>query len=157
MPRTYENELRDQAKILSLLDAVEEIVGRVNFQKIVYLLQRNQKLFDYDFIWWYHGPYSKDLVSDIDTLVMSSLVEEDIKQEDDKEIYRYRLTSRGKEVLYEVLSDDQQLRNLLRLFLEGKQQIKNIGFNNLVNYVYELLECKLAKKKGIGTKIDIPR
>ena len=156
MPRTYENELRDQAKILVLLSTIEEIAGRVNFQKIVYLLQRNQKLFGYDFNWWYHGPYSKDLISDIDTLVISNLVEEDIKQENDKEIYRYRLTSKGREILDEILDDDLRLRSLLKSFEEGKQLIKKIGFGDLVKYVYELQECKDAKKKGMGTKVSIP-
>ena len=156
MFRTYENALRDQAKILLLLNTIEEVVGRINLQKIVYLLQRNQKLFSYDFKWWYHGPYSKDLILDIDTLVMSNLVEEDIEQENDKEIYRYRLSSKGREILSEILHDDPQLRNLLKSFKEGKKQIKKIGFSDLVKYVYELQECKDAKKRGIGTKVSIP-
>ena len=156
MLRTYENELRDQAKILLLLNIIEEVVGRVNFQKIVYLLQRNQKLFNYDFKWWYHGPYSTDLISDIDTLVMSNLVEEDIKQENNKEIYRYRLSSKGKEILDEILGEDTQLRSLLKPFEEGEKQIKKIGFSDLVKYVYELQECKDAKKKGMGTRVSIP-
>lgn len=156
MHRRYENELRDQAKVLLLLNTIGEVVGRVNFQKIVYLLQRNQKLFSYNFKWWYHGPYSKDLISDIDTLVMSKLVEEDITQENDREIYRYRLSSKGREIVDEILDDDPQLKSLLKPFEEGKQQIKKIGFSDLIKYVYELQECKDAKKKGMGTKVNIP-
>ena len=156
MLRTYENKLRDQAKVLLLLDMIGEVVGRVNFQKVVYLLQRNQKLFSYNFKWWFHGPYSKDLISDIDTLVMSELAEEDIKQENDREIYQYRLSSKGKEVLDEILNDDPQLKSLLKPFEEGKQQIKKIGFNDLIKYVYELQECKDAKKKGMGTRVNMP-
>ena len=156
MLRTYENELRDQAKILLLLNTIGEVVGRVNFQKIVYLLQRNQKLFSYDFKWWYHGPYSKDLISDIDTLVMSDLVEEDIKEENDRETYRYRLSSKGREILDEILNDDPQLKSLLKSFKEGEKQIKKIGPSDLVKYVYELRECKDAKKRGMGTRVSIP-
>lgn len=156
MLRTYEDELRDQAKVLLLLNTIGEIVGRVNFQKIAYLLQRNQKLFSYDFKWWYHGPYSKDLISDIDTLVMSKLIEEDIKQENDREIYRYRLSPKGKEILDEILNDDPQLKSLLKPFKEGEQQIKKIGFGDLVKYVYELQECRDAKKRGMGTRVNIP-
>ena len=157
MSRTYENELRDQAKILILLNIIEEIVGRVNFQKVVYLLQRNQKLFDYNFTWWYHGPYSKDLISDIDTLVMSGLVKENIKQKNDKVTYRYRLTDKGGAILNEILETDYQLNSLVRSFGEGKQQIEKIGFNNLVRHVYKLQECEEAKKRGIGTRVNIPR
>jgi uncharacterized protein YwgA len=154
--RTYEDKLRDKAKILLLLNTIGEVIGRINFQKIVYLLQRNQKLFNYDFIWGYHGPYSKDLILNIDILVMSELMEEDIKQENDREIYRYRLTSKGREISDEILNDDPQLKRLLKPFEKGKKQIKKIGFDDLIRYVYELQECKDAKKKGMGTKVSVP-
>ena len=86
---------------------------------------------------------------------MSKLVEEDVKQENDREIYQYRLSSKGKEVLDEILNDDPQLKSLLKPFEEGKQQIKKIGFDDLIKYVYELQECKDAKKKGMGTRVNI--
>ncbi|MGD2250914.1 MAG: hypothetical protein PVF58_21145 [Candidatus Methanofastidiosia archaeon] len=135
MLRTYENKLRDKAKILLLLNTIGEVIGRINFQKIVYLLQRNQKLFNYNFKWGYHGPYSRNLILDIDTLVMSKLVEEDITQENDRDIYRYRLTSKGRKILNEILNDDPQLKRLLKPFEEGKKQIKKIGFDDLITYI----------------------
>lgn len=54
-------------------------------------------------------------------------------------IYRYRLTFKGREILDEILNDDPQLKRLLKL-----------------THVYELQECKYAKKKGMGTKVSVP-
>jgi len=68
--------VRDIEKLLVVLDRLRVIRGRTRLQKIIFLLKHKNKIdFDYNFIPYYYGPYSRDLQLAVNLLEAAGFVQ----------------------------------------------------------------------------------
>lgn len=82
------------AKVLYLVSVNEKISGRKKFQKLVYILKHKGFDFKEDYSYYYYGPYSSTLQMEIDALVHSQLLLENVI---DNNTYEYSVTEKAKE------------------------------------------------------------
>ena len=57
-----------------------EIVGRVRLQKLAYLAERIGCKFGFEFQYYHYGPFSEDLVNDINNAIVEGKITEEIKE-----------------------------------------------------------------------------
>ncbi len=57
-----------------------EIVGRVRLQKLAYLAERIGCKFGFEFQYYHYGPFSEDLVNDINNAIVEKEITEEIKE-----------------------------------------------------------------------------
>jgi len=96
---------------LALLAASDgEIRGKTRFQKLTFLAEQELTEYDidpHDFVAYDYGPFSKDLMEDVEKLESEGLVTINVRQTfggDDR--YDYRLTEHGRETYEENDPDD---------------------------------------------------
>jgi uncharacterized protein YwgA len=111
------------------------ISGRVQFQKLVFLLEKNYHIrTDYDFIPFKFGPYCQTVQEDIHHLINYGYVEhEEVEKPGGEILHRYQITEHGEQYLLE--NDfgeiyDQVIQDLCYDF-------RNYSIRQLVEYVYE--------------------
>lgn len=83
------------------------VEGRTRLEKLVYLLKHVFGIpFTYNFFPYLYGPYSRDLMEDLDQLNEFGLVEEDMYSDESGIIrYDYLLTKEGIELAKHVEND----------------------------------------------------
>ncbi|MHA1952405.1 MAG: hypothetical protein ACW96U_00470 [Candidatus Heimdallarchaeaceae archaeon] len=123
------------ATLLLLLKHMGYINGRVQFQKLTFLLEKNYHInTDYDFIPFKFGPYCQAVQEDIQHLINYGYVEhEEVEKAGGELLHRYQITEHGEQYLLE--NDfgeiyDQVIQDLCYDF-------KNYSVRQLVEYVYE--------------------
>lgn len=112
---------------LLTLYVVGEIRGKTKLQKLVFLLDKELNIIKdqgYNFVPYKYGPFSKELIEDVEMLILTGLVktEEEVKEFNGEEvtIMVYKLTDRGKSIarqIYNELTDEEKRRiNKLKEF-----------------------------------------
>ena len=115
---------------LLTLYVVGEIRGKTKLQKLVFLLDKELNIIKdqgYNFVPYKYGPFSKELIEDVEMLILTGLVEtkEEVKEFNGEEvtIAIYKLTDRGKNIarrIYDELTDEEKRRiNKLKEFNTG--------------------------------------
>lgn len=130
-----------QRWILLHLSKLGEIRGRTRFEKLLYL-QRNELRFTegnfYGFKWAQYGPFSKELLDDLEDLVDKGLISERTmsidKTSDDGHLYIYTLTANGRELIPRIL--DELPPQTLEI-LESLRRYNEMPLEKLLKYVYE--------------------
>jgi len=74
-----------------------EIKGRTKLQKIVYLSSRPDNIFNFRFVGYHYGPYSRELQTTISKMVAFNLISEEEEGFNDNTRYNYKLTPEGIE------------------------------------------------------------
>ena len=105
---------------LLALYVVGEIRGKTKLQKLVFLLDKElniKKDQGYNFVPYKYGPFSKELIEDVEMLILTGLVEtkEEVKEFNGEEvtIVSYRLSERGKNIarqIYDKLTYEEKRR-----------------------------------------------
>ena len=103
-----------------------KIEGRTRLEKVVYLLKQLGRVnFTYEFVPYHYGPYSRELVEDLDQLEEFGLVDEVMNTDEYGVIrYDYLLTNEGAQLVEEIqlkLGKDE-LRNLMKAYDEWKDR-----------------------------------
>jgi len=104
-----------------------KLEGKTKLQKLVFLLDKELNIIKdqgYNFVPYKYGPFSKELIEDVEMLILIGLVgtEEDVKEFNGEEvtITVYKLTDRGKSMarrIYNELIDEEKRRiNKLKEF-----------------------------------------
>ena len=116
---------------LLTLYVVDEIRGKTKLQKLVFLLDKELNIVKdqgYNFIPYKYGPFSKELIEDIEILILLGLVEREEGEVievngEEVTITVYKLTDRGKSIagqIYNKLTDEEKRRiNKLKEFNTG--------------------------------------
>jgi uncharacterized protein YwgA len=111
------------------------INGRVQFQKLTFLLEKNYHInTEYDYIPFKFGPYCQAVQEDIQHLINYGYIEhEEVEKTGGELLHRYQITEHGEQYLLE--NDfgeiyDQVIQDLCYDF-------KNYSVRQLVEYVYE--------------------
>ncbi len=137
-----------QMYLLLLLNAndASPIKHKLRLQKLMFLLQKEiieerglqPSLEKYNFDAYNYGPFSDDLIDDIEFLKDLNLIE--VSSENNTEVYR--ITEKGKKFLRNFLSKipESQLK-LIKPFINELEKLKrkwnNVPLNKLLRYVYE--------------------
>ena len=123
------------ATLLLLLKHMGYVNGRVQFQKLVFLLEKNYHINSgYDFIPFKFGPYCQTIQEDIQHLIDYGYVEhEEVEKPGGEFLHRYQITEYGEQYILE--NDfgeiyDQVIQDLCYDF-------KNYSTRQIVEYVYE--------------------
>ncbi|MEE9115356.1 MAG: hypothetical protein V3U09_00480 [Thermoplasmata archaeon] len=130
-----------QRWILLHLFKLGEIRGRTRFEKLLYL-QKDELRFTegnfYSFKWEHYGPFSKNLLDDLEDLVDKGLITEEImriaRKSDVANLYIYALTADGRELIPRIL-DELPSRTLEEL--ESLRVFNEMPLVKLLSYVYE--------------------
>ena len=99
------------------------IEGRTRLEKLVYLLQNISRVdFTYRFIPYHYGPYSRELVEDLDQLNEFGLIEEVVSPQETVTRYDYVLTTEGEQLAKEIEShlSKEETTNLKREYNKWK-------------------------------------
>ncbi|WP_134702437.1 YwgA family protein [Ammoniphilus sp. YIM 78166] len=105
--------LQEHAKVLYLLEQAGEVVGRKKLQKIVYITQKLQYDFNQKFQFHFYGPYSEELTLEVEELCQFGFLQEILEDKGNYNVYRYRITDKGKEFLHHVKADVGNLSPVL--------------------------------------------
>jgi len=123
------------ATLLLLLKHMGYVNGRVQFQKLLFLLEKNYHInTGYDFIPFKFGPYCQVIQEDIHHLDDYGYIEhEEVEKAGGEILHRYQITDHGEQYLLENdFGDiyDQVIQDLCYDF-------KNYSLRQLVEYVYD--------------------
>ncbi len=101
--RSFENALEDKILLLYIFNTLKSIPSTRYIQKLVFLIyynglaEKEPMVFHYRFFNWNEGPYSKDLIEDIYSLLEMNLITID------EENLNYKITEEGRQRLNESL------------------------------------------------------
>jgi uncharacterized protein YwgA len=118
--------------ILSILESVGKIRGRVRFQKMVFLGQmelQQPKLFD--FSKHYYGPYSRELAETLERMIFEGDILEDAEVLGDRIRYVYRLSEVGRaDAEKDLLEIREDRKEILR-------RLSKLPLSAILDYVYK--------------------
>lgn len=123
------------ATLLLILKHMGYVNGRVQFQKLIFLLENNYQIdTGYNFIPFKFGPYCQVVQQDIQHLSEYGYIEhEEVEKPGGEILHRYQITEYGEQYLLENdFGDiyDQVIQDLCYDF-------KNYSVRQLIEYVYE--------------------
>lgn len=127
--------MKRETFILLLLKHMGFINGRVQLQKLLFLLEKNYKLSTgYYFVPYRYGPYAEAIQHDLDRLVEYGYVEHGIvKKANNETLHRYCLTEYGEQFLLEHEINpfyEEVIQDLC-------QDFQRYSLLQLIEYVYE--------------------
>lgn len=135
------------------------IKGRTRLEKLVFLCKLNGLDVGYTFKFWSHGPYSKDIIEDLNELVAQGLVEENYVESSDwwydpteaRCRYDYKITEKGKDAIKELenilVQDDKKIiQNIVKKY-------NDLDIDTLLRKVYQTNVTKIAKRSGFGSTV----
>lgn len=111
--------------LLFLIDHLQEIHGRTRIQKMLYLTDHIGWNVIRDYYFYQYGPYSERMRRELDMLVQEGLInEEEDKIDDEKTLYKYRMTSDGQSYLKMIDLQPSKLVSKTKEFLAVLSEIK---------------------------------
>jgi uncharacterized protein YwgA len=136
-------EITDRQLIpLSLLEAAGgEISGRTRLQKLAFLLVEEELDDDfsgYDFVKYDYGPFSKELLSDVESLDDDGVVgENETRTRSGNRRYDYGLQPDISEQIEELAESDEDVREVLEAAQEVVDEHGDKRIRELLEDVYE--------------------
>ncbi|GAB3676823.1 PadR family transcriptional regulator [Halopiger thermotolerans] len=133
----------EQVSLLALLFSSEEskIKGKTRLQKLAFLLDKEEVGEEkdlYKFIKYDYGPFSKQLMEDVDFFKEEGFIEVDTKRTfSGNTRYDYKLTNEGEQLanlLFNNVDDAEELHNSAK---EITEQYNEYPIRKLVEYVYD--------------------
>ncbi|MGX5361543.1 type II toxin-antitoxin system antitoxin SocA domain-containing protein [Bacillus cereus] len=133
--------------LMRMIHASKEINGKTRLQKLVFETEKRTRkkgstqTFNYKFIRWHYGPYSRELTEDIEFLVSKGLVKKRGGMES------YILTERGTEYLNRSVDIISQLFDE-RIMRETIAELLDCPLSTLLDKVYkenEIINYKMGE------------
>lgn len=118
-----------------------KIEGRTKLQKIVYLSSSADNVFNFHFIGYHYGPYSKELQKTVSEMLAFNLISEEEEGFNHNTRYNYMLTTEGikqAETIWEK-TDSESKERIKKLAFLGKE-LNSCPLNDLLNKAYEIAE-----------------
>jgi len=130
-----------QKWLVQILSVLGEVRGRTRLMKLLFLLREMlgpRRGNFYRFTPWYYGPFSKEILQDIEELRQCGLLNIDEAPNDDfMEVDRapqvYRLTPRGNEIAERHL---KELSGKAAACLTALRQFNEMPLTELMNHIY---------------------
>lgn len=161
--RSQPETLADEITLLMLLKALadfEMTTRRVKLQKLTYFANVmaslvGQRLTHHEFIVFKHGPYSKQLYSDIEVLVTRGLVKAtqvgDV--EEDEKSFEYEIEPDGIRRVEKALQSKEFLEKY-DVILKTLQVVGDLTTNQIRELSHGELNYREASEKAFATVID---
>lgn len=128
---------------LMLVNMMGELRGKTRFQKLTFLIQKNaleenvSKL-DYSFKLYHYGPFSTELSSIVDSLVLHNYLQEAVEATPSGYLrHTYKLTPDGKDVVEGVLQKELIPSGLIKIIHKTVTLYGNLPLELLVEKAYE--------------------
>lgn len=134
------------AFLFKTLDESEtsKIEGRTKLQKIVYLSSRPDNLFNFRFVGYHYGPYSRELQETISKMLAFNLISEEEEGFNHNTRYNYKLTPEGVKQANKIWNNlDTKLKERIDRLAETGKEIN-------CNPLSEVLKQAYATAKGEG-------
>ena len=123
----------------------EPIEGRTRLQKMVFLMQKQLKQrnqlgavgFEYNFIPYDYGPFSKELYDDLDAMIEQEFVddtEEPLRS--GKVKYIYEIEDDGEELVDSECESREDVDTIIQIAREIKKHYNDMLLSELIEYVY---------------------
>jgi uncharacterized protein YwgA len=131
---------------LALLYAAEDnrISGRTRFQKLAFLTKEALASSDielnefYEFIAYDYGPFSKELLDDLEMFEQEGFVEIDENRTfSGNTRYDHRLTESGAKRFKELKKSEPKGQALYRIAEEQVEKYNSMSLRKLLEYIYE--------------------
>ncbi|SFA39641.1 hypothetical protein SAMN05216169_100275 [Anoxybacillus pushchinoensis] len=136
--------LFEHAKMLKVLAAVGEIVGRKKLQKMIYIAKKMKFPFYEKFDFHFYGPYSEELTWRIEELCNVGFLQEMKEKKGGYYQYRYTLTEAGEQFLTHYQLDMPDLDVCLRSLNE--QSARFLELVSTILYFEELSKDEVKEK-----------
>jgi uncharacterized protein YwgA len=147
--------------ILAASENCTNIKGRTTLQKLGYFIV-NKLNIDNDYIHHYYGPFSPMLTMCLSRLISLKLINEEYSlTENDRGLYVYSLTERGKKYCEELINNNKESFNTIKKIVENLKKIKGdiieaLSFAAKIHYIENKAKTNLdeyylpqmAKKYG---------
>jgi hypothetical protein len=128
---------RQRDLVLWILKNAGVIKGRVRFQKMVFLGQKELGLpKKFKFTKYYYGPYSWELTETIEDLILQGDITEHVQQYDDYTLYIYRLSDQGKETAETKQVSIDKKRSTVEDTGDALHALAGVPLKKILNYVY---------------------
>ncbi|REJ19799.1 MAG: hypothetical protein C6W58_04430 [Bacillaceae bacterium] len=105
--------LTEHAKLMKVLSASKEIIGRKKLQKIIFIAKKLNYPFYEKYEFHFYGPYSEELTLRIEELCNMGFINEVKEKKDGYYQYKYSLTKSGQEFLSHYDLDMPELQNCI--------------------------------------------
>lgn len=128
---------------LILVGMMGELRGKTRFQKLMFLIQKyaleeNVGKLEYGFKLYHHGPFSTELSSIVNSLVLRNYLQEVVEATPSGYLrYAYKLTTEGKDVVEEVLQKELIPSGLIKIIHKTVTLYGNLPLELLVKKAYE--------------------
>lgn len=131
-----------QNRFAFLLKNIGQIKGRVEFQKIVFILQNEGIDFDKLYSYNVYGPFSEELQYEIDDLVKSNIIMEEKNCQDGSFVYK---VNTDNEVTYDSHFEDkiELVKFMGSLNRNELELIATIYYFQNLNYTHSMVKAKL--------------
>ncbi|MFC3886373.1 YwgA family protein [Bacillus songklensis] len=141
--------LKEHAKIIHVLAAAGEVIGRKKLQKMIFIAKKLNFPFYERYNFHFYGPYSEELTLRIEELCNLGFLSEVKEKKGGYSQYRYTLTSEGEDFLSHYELDFPSLQECMTDMNE-----KSSRFLELVSTVlyFETLEKQEVKEKVFTLK-----
>jgi len=122
-----------------------KIEGRTKLQKIVYLSSRSDNIFNFRFVGYHYGPYSRELQKTVSKMVAFNLISEEEEGFNHNTRYNYKLTLEGIDQAKKIWGklDEVVKETIEKLAITGKE-INSNPFKEVLKQAYAT-----AKGEGI--------
>ena len=105
-------------RIATLLKLSENINGKIDFHKIVYIMQNNGVDFDLNFTLNVFGPYSIDLNYEIETLINQNIIVKENNPNSNVETC-YKLNNEKEIFAHDELLESKQIKDIVSFLKDG--------------------------------------
>lgn len=128
---------------LALLYAAEDnrISGRTRFQKLVFLTKEELASFDidlYEFIAYDYGPFSKELLDDLEMFEQKGHVEiNENRTFSGNTRYDHKLTESGAQRFEELKQAEPKVQNLYQTAEKKVEEYNSMSLRQLLEYIYD--------------------
>ncbi|MBU0627622.1 MAG: hypothetical protein KKC75_00390 [Nanoarchaeota archaeon] len=129
--------LKNNEAILTVLCLVGKIVGRTKLQKMMYLLQTEQKLpINLDFQIYLYGPFSRGLNNEVDKMISDGLIENTQTITNLGGVcYEYTISDKGRKTAMNIL--EKLPRDIKEKIITNISKFGSMTATDIVRYVYE--------------------
>jgi len=133
--------------LFKTLDGTDEskIEGRTKLQKIVYLSSRPDNIFNFRFVGYHYGPYSRDLQETISKMLAFNLISEEEEGLNHNTRYNYQLTPEGIDYAKKIWNNvDEGLKGRIEKLATTGKEINGHPLKEVLDQAYAT-----AKREGI--------
>ena len=159
MIKNSNNRFIDVLFALKAADEYNQLLGRIQLQKYIYLSDTISVIWDVlapseGHETYKNGPFDESINNAVDVLAFRGFViVESMHMEHSKVTVSYKISKAGIK-LFEALSDEEHFQNKISLYNQVAMHVEKIGWKKLMELVYAEPTYIQSRATGYGYKFD---